>query len=138
MAPQRKNRQTDKHDVYRWSLLTGAMCWRYIRVEKNSIRYQTYVKTEDHIELKLYFSSWHFPALILSTTENATSEHFKKKSMPLYTGFLSDYQVLLDYNSKQICSLIDGFMTSEDGYTLILPFTSKTGQSVAQNRQKIF
>ena len=30
------------------------------------------------------------------------------------------------------------FMTSECIYTLILPFTSKTGQSVAQNRQKIF
>ena len=29
-------------------------------------------------------------------------------------------------------------MTSEGSYTLILPFTSKTGQSVAQNRQKIF
>ena len=35
-------------------------------------------------------------------------------------------------------SLIDRFMTSESGYTLILTFTSKTGQSVAQNRQKIF
>ena len=29
-------------------------------------------------------------------------------------------------------------MSSEGSYTLILPFTSKTGQSVAQNRQKIF
>ena len=29
-------------------------------------------------------------------------------------------------------------MTSEGSDTLILPFTSKTGQSVAQNRQKIF
>ena len=32
----------------------------------------------------------------------------------------------------------DRFMTSESSYTLILPFTSKTGQSVAQNRQTIF
>ena len=32
----------------------------------------------------------------------------------------------------------DRFMTSEGSYMLILPFTSKTGQSVAQNRQKIF
>ena len=29
-------------------------------------------------------------------------------------------------------------MTSEGSYTLILPFTFKTGQSVVQNRQKIF
>ena len=29
-------------------------------------------------------------------------------------------------------------MTSEGSYTLILPFSSKTGQSVAQNRQKRF
>ena len=34
--------------------------------------------------------------------------------------------------------LIDRCMTSEGSDTLILPFTSKTGQSVAQNRQKIF
>ena len=32
----------------------------------------------------------------------------------------------------------DRFMTSEGSYTLILPSTSKTGQSVVQNRQKIF
>ena len=32
----------------------------------------------------------------------------------------------------------DRFMTSEGSYTLILPSTSKTGKSVAQNRQKIF
>ena len=32
----------------------------------------------------------------------------------------------------------DRFITSESRDTLILPFTSKTGQSVAQNRQKIF
>ena len=44
----------------------------------------------------------------------------------------------MDHKSKQVCSLIDRFMTSEGSYTLILPFTSKTGQSVAQNRQKIF
>ena len=29
-------------------------------------------------------------------------------------------------------------MTSEDSDTLVLPFTSKMGQSVAQKRQKIF
>ena len=49
----------------------------------------------------------------------------------------------MDHKSKQVNSLIDRFdfdrfMTSEGSYTLILPFTSKTGQSVAQNRQRIF
>ena len=33
--------------------------------------------------------------------------------------------------SKQVYNLIDRFMTSEGSYSLILPFTSKTGQSVA-------
>ena len=32
----------------------------------------------------------------------------------------------------------DRFMTSEGSYTLILPSTSKTGQSVVQNRQRFF
>ena len=81
-------------------------------------------------------------APILGTTENATFAHFMKKSMHLKTGYLSDYQVLfLFLNRPQIetiYSLIDRFMTSEGSYTLILPFTSKTGQSVAQNRQNIF
>ena len=47
----------------------------------------------------------------------------------------------MDHKSKQVYSLIDRFrsiMTSEGSDMLILPFTSKTGQSVAQNRQKIF
>ena len=47
----------------------------------------------------------------------------------------------MDYKSKQVYSLIDRvdrFMTSEGRYTLILPFTSKTGQPVAQNKQKRF
>ena len=43
----------------------------------------------------------------------------------------------MDHKSKNVCSLIDGFMTSDGSDTLILPFTSKTGQSVAKNSQKI-
>ena len=77
--------------------------------------------------------------------ENATFAHFMKKSMHLKSGFLSDYQVVfLLLNGPHIEEslwfylLIDRFMTSERRDTLILPFTSKTGQSVAQNRQKIF
>ena len=42
-------------------------------------------------------------------------------------------------NRKKVYSLIiDRFMVSEGSNTLILPFTSKRGQSVAQNRQKFF
>ena len=44
----------------------------------------------------------------------------------------------MDHKSKNLYSLIDLFMTSEGGDTMCLPFTSKTGQSVAQNRQNIF
>ena len=44
----------------------------------------------------------------------------------------------MDHKSKQVYSLIDRFMTSEDSDMLILLFTSKKGQPVAQNRQKIF
>ena len=63
--------------------------------------------------------------------------------MSLKTGFLSDYQVLFlllngPQIEKKVCSLIDRFMTSEGGVILILPFTSNTGQTVAQNRQRIF
>ena len=47
----------------------------------------------------------------------------------------------MDHKSKQVYSLIDQndrLKTSEGIYTLTLPFTSKTGQSIAQNKQKIF
>ena len=40
----------------------------------------------------------------------------------------------MDQKSKQVYSLIDRFMTSE-GSDTILPFTSKTGQSVVQNKR---
>ena len=82
------------------------------------------------------------PSHFLGTSKNATFAHFMKKSLRVKTGFLSDYQVLfLLLNGLQIeksFSLSDRFMTSEGSDTLILPFTSKTGQSIAQNRRKIF
>ena len=83
----------DKHDVYR-TITFNRSCnvFEVNPIGKNSIRCQTYAKTEDHIELLFQFSA--SPALILSTTENATCVHFMKKSMHLKTGFLSDYQVL--------------------------------------------
>ena len=42
----------------------------------------------------------------------------------------------MDHKSKQVFSLIDRFMTSDGSDTLILPFTAKTGQSVAQKKDK--
>ena len=44
----------------------------------------------------------------------------------------------MDHKSKNVCSLIDRFITSDSSDTLILPLTSKTGQSAVQNRQKTF
>ena len=46
----------------------------------------------------------------------------------------------MDHKLKQVYSLIDRFRSIYDvrSYMLILPFTIKTGQSVAQNRQKMF
>ena len=86
-----------------------------------------------------------FPAFsspFLGTTENATFVHFIKKSMNLKTEFLLDYQVyFLLLNGPQIekiCSLIDRFMTSKGSDTLILPFTSKTGQPVWAKQTKNF
>ena len=119
MALQRKNGRTDKHDVY-WTTTFNRSCnvWKVNPSEKkNSIRYQTYAKTEDHIELILFqFSA--SPAPILGTTENATFAHFMKKSMHLKTGFLSDYQVLFFLlngpQPKQVYSLIDRFRSIYD------------------------
>ena len=43
----------------------------------------------------------------------------------------------MDHKLKTVYSLIDRFMTSEDSYTLILHFISKTGETEAHNRQTI-
>ena len=68
-----------------------------------------------------------------------------KKAMHLETGcFVSLSSTVLasgqEIKNKFAVKSIDfdRFMTSEGSETLILPFTSKTGQSVAQNKQKIF
>ena len=55
---------------------------------KNSIRCQTYAKTQTLFQ----FSA--SPSPFLGTTENATFAYFMKKAMLLKTGFLLDYQVL--------------------------------------------
>ena len=73
---------TPKHDVYR-TIPFNRSC-NVLKVNpsgKNSIWCQTYAKTEDHIELKLYFSTRHPLPPFLGTTENATFVHFMKKSM---------------------------------------------------------
>ena len=44
----------------------------------------------------------------------------------------------MDDKSESVCAIIDRFMTSEGTDTLILAFTSKTGQSVAHNSQNFF
>ena len=51
---------TDKHDVYK--TITRNRSCNVLKVNpsgKNSIRCQTYAKTEDHIKVKLYFNSRH-------------------------------------------------------------------------------
>ena len=60
MTLQWKNGQTVKHDIYRM-IIFNRLC-NVLKVNpsgKNSIRCQTYAKTEDHIVLKLYFNSQH-------------------------------------------------------------------------------
>ena len=44
----------------------------------------------------------------------------------------------MDNKSKTVYSLIDRFVTSEGGVTLVLPITSNSGQSLAQNGQEVF
>ena len=55
----------------------------------------------------------------------------------LRKGLMGLFLILRNFKSKNVCSFIDRFLTSEGGGTFISPFTSKTGQSVAQYRQKI-
>ena len=135
--------RTDKHDVYR-TITFNSLC-NVLKVNtngKNSIRYQTYAKTEDHIELELYFNSRH-PRHWFSA--QLKMQHLRISWRNPCIWRLDFCQIikscscfLMDHKSKQVYSLIDRFMASEGSYTLILPFTSKTGQFVVQNRRKIF
>ena len=115
---------------------------------KNSIRCQTYAKTEDSNSISVLgipstdsrhsgkcnicafheeihaFEDWSFVRL---------------SSLVLASEWTTNRNKL--HKSKQVCNLIDRFRSIYDVrrlYPLILPFTCKTGQSVAQNRQKIF
>ena len=40
-----------------------------------------------------------------------------------------------NHKSRNVCSFIDQFMMLEDGIPLTLPFISKTGQSVVQDKR---
>ena len=86
------------------------------------------------------------PPPVLGTTENATFAHFMKKSMHLKTGFVLDYQVLfllliglqIEKSLQFNRSISIDLWRQKVATGWFLPFTSKTGQSVAQNRQQIF
>ena len=112
---------------------------------KNSIGCQTYAKTEDHI------NSNTISILGIPTTD---SRNNGKRNI---CAFHEEIYAFEDWIFVRLSSLVlasewttnrkkfivssidfDRFMTSECSYTLILPFTSKMGQSVAQNRQKVF
>ena len=143
------DRRVDEHDVYR--TITFNRSCNVLKANSSGKKQHT-LPNLCQLRRSTLFQFLAFPSPILGTTENAIFAHFLKKSMHLKTKFLLDYQVLfLLLNGPQIekglqfhqLSLIDlwdfdRFMTSEGSDTLILPFTSKTGQSVAQNRQKIF
>ena len=114
--------------------------------DKNNIRCQMYAKTEDHIELKLYFKS-RYPHHRFSAQQKMQHLRISWRNPCIWR--LDICQIIqscsyfwMDHKLKQASSLIDWFQSMYDvrrgSYSLILPFTSKTGQSVAQNRQKIF
>ena len=107
----------------------------------------TFISSREVKELCISFVAPPFMKYIFFTSFDEIKVIFMTKisisSMYLKSGFF--FQIIKSYSSfrmnpksKKIYSFIDRFMTSEDGVTLILLFTTKTGQSVAQNRQKIF
>ena len=85
----------DKHDVSR--TITFNRSCNVLKVNPSGKKKTAYgakrmpkQKTISNLNSFQFSAS---PALILGTTKNATFAHFKKKSMHLKTGFLSDYQV---------------------------------------------
>ena len=69
------------------------------------------------------------PAHFLSSMEKTTFVHLTKKSKYLKLVFfvISSNLVVTSEWSVTICNIIDRFMTSEGTDTLIVAFTSKTG-----------
>ena len=104
----------DKHGVYR--TITFNRSCNVLKVnpsekkkKKENIRCETYAKT-GHIELKTLFQ---------------------------LSAFHEEIHAFEDWIFCQIIDF-DRFMTPEGSDMLILPFTSKTGQSIPQNYKKSF
>ena len=113
---------------------------------KNSIRYHKYAKTEDHFELNLYFNSRH-PQHRYSAQRKMQNLRITNEEIHAFEDLifvkLSSLVLASEWTTNRNKFIVksidfDRFMTSDGSYTLILPSTSKVGQSVAQNRQNIF
>ena len=122
----RMDGRTDKHDVYR-TITFNRSCHvlmvnpsekkKQTNKKKNSIQCQTYAKTEHHIELKLYFNSRH-PQHWFSAQRKMQHLRISWRNPCIWR--LDFCQIIkscscfwMDHKSKQVCSLIDRFMTSE-------------------------
>ena len=109
---------------------------------KHMSKQKTYVKTEDHIELRFCFNS-RYPRHRFWA---------QRKMQHLRISWRNPCSLRLDFcliikscscfwmvhKSKQVYSLVNRFMMSEGSDMMILPFISKLRQSVVQNRQNIF
>ena len=140
MALQWKNGWMDTHNVYRTIIKKSCNVLKVNQSGKNSMRCQKYAKKEDHIDLKFNPST--------NTQHNGKCNicafheeihAFEDRIFVRLSSPVLAFEWTTNRN-KFIVQWIDfnQFMMSEGSYKLILPFTSKTGQSVAQNRQKIF
>ena len=134
----RKDGRTAEHGVYR-TFTFNRLC-NVLKV--NFIRCQTYCQNRREYRTQTLVQFPASPTPISCTTENATFSDFMKKSMYLKTDFChiikSGSCLWMDHKSKNVWGLIDRFVTSGDGVTLVLPFASITGQIVTRNRQNIF
>ena len=103
------------------SLSTGHAC-NVLKVNlsewKNSIRCQTYVKTEDHSELKLYFNSRHSQHW-LSAQRKMQQLRISWRNLCIWR--LDFCQIIkscscfwMDHKSKQVYSFIDRFRSIYD------------------------
>ena len=105
-----------------------------------------YVKSDGHIILKRILKFPAQPSHFLGTMENTIFAYLTKISTYLKSDFfvLSPNLILATERTKSrnrfVLKLVNfgPFMTPEGTETLILAFTSKTGQSVAHNRHRIF
>ena len=103
---------------------------------QNSLRCQTYANAKDNIELKLYFNAQRKMQHLCISWRNPCFEDW------IFVR-LSSLVIVFEWTTNRNKFIVksidfDRFITSEGSFTLILPFTSKTEQSVAQSRQNIF